>query len=919
MATWGATAGMLSLAALMLSGMGGTTEGQTRAGVQNTLWPPVTRTAKPWTRWWWLGSAVDKPNLTRLLETYRQAGLGGVEVTCIYGVKGQDANELAYLSPNWTEMLAHTCTEAKRLEMGVDLPPGSGWRIGGPTVPVGLASATLVIETHAVKGNEALHLPFGGARPQAIVAYGSGGRVVALTEKLDAMGNLDWTVPTGEWTVYVVTQRFSGSKVKRPGPGGGGNSINPFSQKSLEAGLSPFSTLFSKLPTGGIRAQFHDSYEYEGNWTQEVFPEFLARCGYDLRDHLPALIGKGDAEEGERVRNDYRHLMGELFLDRVITPWVEQAHREGQLARNQAHGSPGNLLDLYAAADIPETEVFGADRAPLLAMFASSAGHVAGRQLVSSETGTWLAEHFTETLAEMKAETDMLFCAGINHIFYHGTAYSPANAAWPGWLFYASTEMNPNNPIWHDVPALNTYITRCQSLLQSGEPDSDVLLYWPERDVWQGDATHLIKQLAVHKRDWFEKEPFGQVAQTLVAKGYATDYISDRQIATAKTEASGHLRLPGGSYRVLLVPSCKFMPLATLENLVRLANEGATVLFQKGFPGDLPGWGNTPKQRERFYTLLKGLQSHPLSTSELNALSLHPYEVGKGSVWIGDDVRAMLEKAGVRRERLADTPGLSFIRRTDSNGAFYFVANRGTVPVAQWIPLTVTDRNVQVLDPLTGAVGRAATRKNAQAETEVFLALQPGETVFLCTAATFPAGLPDWRYWQAAGEKHDLRGEWQVEFIEGGPELPFSYKTQQLATWTKQGGEKAERFAGTARYTLRFDRPANVSRGWLDLGAVCQSARVRLNGKPLETLLAAPYRVLAEDLKPTDNLLVIEVTGVAANRIRDLDRRGVNWKIFKDINFVNINYKPFNAADWPLTDCGLLGPVTLQPVERKFP
>ena len=61
----------------------------------------------------------------------------------------------------------------------------------------------------------------------------------------------------------------------------------------------------------------------------------------------------------------------------------------------------------------------------------------------------------------------------------------------------------------------------------------------------------------------------------------------------------------------------------------------------------------------------------------------------------------------------------------------------------------------------------------------------------------------------------------------------------------------------------------------------------------------------------------MEVTSVAANRIRDLDRRGVPWKIFRDINIVDINYSPFNASNWPLTDCGLLGPVTLTAVTAK--
>src|SRR5579871_4848414 len=76
-------------------------------------WPAVTRTMRPWTRWWWPGSAVDRPNLTHLLETYHAAGLGGVEITPIYGVQGQEAREISYLSPAWLEMLHHTLSEAQ--------------------------------------------------------------------------------------------------------------------------------------------------------------------------------------------------------------------------------------------------------------------------------------------------------------------------------------------------------------------------------------------------------------------------------------------------------------------------------------------------------------------------------------------------------------------------------------------------------------------------------------------------------------------------------------------------------------------------------------------------------------------------------------------------------------------------------------
>ena len=120
---------------------------------------------------------------------------------------------------------------------------------------------------------------------------------------------------------------------------------------------------------------------------------------------------------------------------------------------------------------------------------------------------------------------------------------------------------------------------------------------------------------------------------------------------------------------------------------------------------------------------------------------------------------------------------------------------------------------------------------------------------------------------------------------------------------------------GEIRHHVRRPAGCGSKNYFLDLGDVRQSARVRLNGKDYGTLITPPFRVVVDNLKPTGNQLEVEVTSVPANRIRDLDRRGVHWKTFHDINFVDINYQPFNASDWPLTDCGLLGPVTLTAVE----
>ena len=61
-------------------------------------WPAVTREAKPWSRWWWHGSAVDPASLTAQLEALRDAGIGGVEITPIYGVRGGETQFIPYLS-----------------------------------------------------------------------------------------------------------------------------------------------------------------------------------------------------------------------------------------------------------------------------------------------------------------------------------------------------------------------------------------------------------------------------------------------------------------------------------------------------------------------------------------------------------------------------------------------------------------------------------------------------------------------------------------------------------------------------------------------------------------------------------------------------------------------------------------------------
>jgi hypothetical protein len=83
-------------------------------GADDSAWPVIEPQHRPGAYWHWMASAVDEENLTRELETFHTAGLGGMHIIPIYGAKGYEERYVEYLSPRWLELLAHTVSEAER-------------------------------------------------------------------------------------------------------------------------------------------------------------------------------------------------------------------------------------------------------------------------------------------------------------------------------------------------------------------------------------------------------------------------------------------------------------------------------------------------------------------------------------------------------------------------------------------------------------------------------------------------------------------------------------------------------------------------------------------------------------------------------------------------------------------------------------
>ena len=127
-------------------------------GILAQSWPEVMTEAKPGTRWWWHGSAVDKENLQWLMQQYADHGIGAVEITPVDAIQGNQANNIPYLSDRWMEMLREVQQNGRQLGMEVGMATGTGWPFGGPWVPLEESACKVVCVESTFTGRHAQDL-----------------------------------------------------------------------------------------------------------------------------------------------------------------------------------------------------------------------------------------------------------------------------------------------------------------------------------------------------------------------------------------------------------------------------------------------------------------------------------------------------------------------------------------------------------------------------------------------------------------------------------------------------------------------------------------------------------------------------------------------------------------------------------------
>jgi hypothetical protein len=798
-------------------------------------------------RWWWFGPSATKEEVASELQRMKAAGIGGVELQATYPMAVDDPahgfRNYRYLSPEFLDMLGYASQTAHDFGLRMDLTIGSGWPYGGPYIPMDLAAMRLRMDSREIapgRTSVPRSVPYEGEHVvAAFLAHGSLGETeVDSFRQLDLSRDGPIAVPQdyGPRTLVFFVSTPTGQVVKRAAFGAEGYVLDHYNQNAIETHLREAGDkLLAAAAPGSIHSIFCDSLEvFAANWTGDLLAEFRKRRGYDLKPLLP-LLEFDSGEKSTNLRRDYGRTLTELFEDRFLLPMHAWATKNHVMFRMQNYGMPPASLSSFRNVDLLEGEGFPW-RKLTSTRWASSAAHLFGKPVVSSETWTWIhSPAFRATPLDLKAEADLHFLMGINQLVGHGWPYSPPQAGDPGWPFYAAGALNDKNPWWPVMPDLSRYLQRISYLLRQGTPVVDVALYAPTEDVY---AT--LKPVSTNYTNLFERtgELIGpQAIPGILDAGFNFDLIDDGTLPEA---AKLH-------YEAIVLAGAHIFPEATKRWLQEFARNGGAVIAVDQKPeGDWPG--------------LEIVRQSDLS-SRLSAVTAPDLKLDQAIENIGH------------------------VHRQLSDADIFFLANTSNIPYSIRARFRTQWRYAELWDPMTGK--RAPTQMK---DGELTLNLESyASQVVVFRSQPGPASPAKGVSLQAS---KDLSLGWtfttMAKTADKSVDLPYSWSTDTntkffsgAATFTKNvslsAAEAASRLYldfGDAVPAQRESLAAHTLRGYsfaaLVTPPIREAATVFVNEKRAGSLWAPPYRIEITGLvKPGKNSIRIEVYNTAINELAE--------------------------------------------------
>lgn len=768
-------------------------------------------------------------------------------------------------------------------------------------------------------------------------------RVIELTDRLDATGQLDWEVPQGAWTILRLGHTPTGM-INKPAPLEG-TGLECDKLNGTAVGVF-FDGLMDRLirdagPRAGrtLKMMLLDSWEAGcQNWTPNMRGEFRRLRGYDPQPWLPTLVGcvVGSVEETERFLWDFRRTIADLVAENHYAVLRDRLHHHDMQLIAEAVGMMGGIptvadqFQCKGRTDIPMGEFWLNGQQDVKG--AAAAAHVYGKPIVAAESFTahpemagWRSDPFS-----LKALGDYAFCLGVNQIVIQSCPHQPWMNRRPGMTMGPwGTNFERTQTWWEQSSAWIGYLSRCQFLLQQGRFVGDLCYY-----VGEGAPIDLPARAAL--------KPVPPV-------GYDYDGCGAEVLLTRMAVRDGRIELPDGTqYKALVLPATERMTPAIARKIRELVKAGAVVIGPR--PAASPSLFGYPGCDDEVRRIAEEVWG-PLGDGGGKVLEERSF--GQGRVFSGGTLPEIFAKLNVPPDfswtGASTNASIAYIHRIAGDTDLYFVCNQQDRVDTIRASFRVVGRRPEFWYPDTGHIEPVPAWAMEAGRTIVPIPFDPCGSVFVVFRE--PVGSVDplvpssidsasaeliggeggkvllraWRNgtWSdrtASGRERkalaagllppvELSGPWMLSFPPGLG-APQAVVFDALVSWAARPEEGVKHFSGTATYVREFTLPAErLGDGLelhLDLGWVKNIAEVSLNGRSLGILWKPPFRTdITAAAQAGKNRLEIRVTNLWPNRlIGDLAKPEA-----ERITWTTLN--PYTPNS-PLLESGLLGPVVLR-------
>lgn len=545
----------------------------------------------------------------------------------------------------------------------------------------------------------------------------SGDSVIDLTDKLSEEGVLSWDVPAGHWTILRLGHTITGARV-HPTTNREEHSLecDKMSKSVVTDNYNAFTGKLVKdvgpLAGNTFTHVLVDSWEAEcQNWSDELIEQFKKYRGYDPTPYLPVTQGFIiDSEEiSERFLWDFRRTVSDLHADVFYTTMTELANADGLELWSEIY-NPANFdtFQSVSRVDVPMTE-FWFNR-PLhrgFAKHAASVAHALGKPIVPAEAFTatpesagWQSHPFA-----LKHTADIAFADGVNQIIFHTWPHQPWPELSPGiTLGRYGIQFTAQNTWFDQATEWVDYLTRCQFILQQGQFLADVAIFSEE------DAPNNLGRTDNAGREG-------------MPHGYDYDYLNVDVLANATVE-NGRITLPSGmSYRLLVFKKSHTMTPKLARKVRELVQDGALILGPK--PKRSPSLVGYPECDNEVRAIADAVWG------DVNGKNVKEHAFGKGRVYDGMTIEAVLKSDGVSPDMLWSEGKLNWEHRQIDGSDFYFVSSREKKSVSTELSLNIEGKIPEFWYPDTGKTETCGVWRTDNGRTIIPLELDPYGSRFI--------------------------------------------------------------------------------------------------------------------------------------------------------------------------------------------